>query len=69
MVRVADGELVASSDGDWIDQLPSFSPDGRYLAFSSSRDGDTELYVMATRGGPATRLTRSPGADWLPRWQ
>jgi Tol biopolymer transport system component len=68
VVRIPGGELVASSDGDWIDQMPAFSPDGRYLAFSSSRDGDTELYAMATDGGPATRLTRAPGADWLPRW-
>jgi TolB protein len=50
------------------DDGPVWSPDGAHLAFVSTRDGDADLYVARADGSAPTRLTRSPGADWLPRW-
>lgn len=37
--------------------LPSLSPDGEWLAFSSSEEGNTEVYLMPAEGGEATRMT------------
>ncbi len=37
--------------------LPVFSPDGSQLAFSSSRAGNWDVYVMASSGGRPRRLT------------
>ena len=45
-----------------------WSPDGEHVAFVSSREGDAEIYRMNKDGSCPARLTRSPGADWLPRW-
>lgn len=56
------------SHGEPVDAGPAWSPDGRYLAFYSSRAGDADLYLMRADGSGVTRLTRTPGADWLPRW-
>lgn len=70
-IRVAElrtGARRALTDGRSASSDPAWSPDGRYLAFTSDRDGDGELYLMRADGGKATRLTRSKGADWLPRW-
>ncbi|HEX2187949.1 MAG TPA: hypothetical protein VHG51_03575 [Longimicrobiaceae bacterium] len=70
-IRVADvagGGTTEVSDGRGRDGTPVWSPDGRYLAFTSDRDGDPELYLMRADGTGVTRLTRAPGADWLPRW-
>ncbi len=36
---------------------PHFSPDGKWVAFSSSRYGDYDVFVIPTEGGEAKRLT------------
>jgi TolB protein len=56
------------TDGAGNDAMPAWSPDARYIAFVSERSGDPELYLARADGTGATRLTRSPGPDWLPRW-
>lgn len=62
------GEPVALTDGRSIDDQPAWSPDGKYLVFASDRTGDVELFLMRADGSGQTQLTRSRGADWLPRW-
>jgi dipeptidyl aminopeptidase/acylaminoacyl peptidase len=52
------------------DTQPAFSPDGRWIAFVSKRDGDeaSQIYVIPVDGGEAQRVTRVPtGAD-APKW-
>lgn len=50
------------------DDTPVWSPDGRYLAFTSTRDGDAELYLARADGSRPTRLTRARGPDFDPVW-
>lgn len=40
---------------------PAFSPDGRWLAFAA-RDAGTDIYAMASGGGPPLRLTTQGAA-------
>ncbi|GEM_PF-558319 len=47
---------------------PRVSPDGRQIAFVSSRDGNAEIYVMTADGGDPQRVTVSAGDDTSPRW-
>ena len=49
---------------DW----PSISPDGKQVAFSSSRDGNYDLYVLQRESSEVTRLTTVEGLDMRPRW-
>ncbi len=65
--EVASGALTRLTDGAWDDQLPALSPDGKWIAFVSSRDGNAEVYAMP-RGGMPGRVTFEPTADWKPLW-
>ncbi|HEY1087069.1 MAG TPA: hypothetical protein VGE37_05215 [Archangium sp.] len=65
---VESGALTQLTDGAWDDQLPALSPDGKWIAFVSSRDGNAELYVMPRAGGTAQRVTFDPASDWKPAW-
>lgn len=46
----------------------SWSPDGARIAFSSSKDGNPEIYVMDRDGSDVQRLTDHPGIDVSPTW-
>jgi Tol biopolymer transport system component len=56
------------------DQQPAWSPDGRRIAFTSTRDhrGDGneswDVYVMDSNGGNVHRLTDDFGPDMRPAW-
>ncbi|HEX2166299.1 MAG TPA: hypothetical protein VHG09_03580, partial [Longimicrobiales bacterium] len=47
---------------------PSFSPDGRWIAFSAQYGGNTDVYVVASAGGAPRRLTWHPGNDGVQGW-
>ncbi len=51
-----------------LDADPTWSPDGRWIAFTSYEAGRPDVWVMAADGSQRSRLTRDPHAAWLPRW-
>jgi serine/threonine protein kinase len=48
---------------------PAFSPDGQWIAFTSTRDQDPEIYIMTTNGSGQQNLTHSTSRDFQPDWQ
>jgi Tol biopolymer transport system component len=48
---------------------PTWSPDSQYIAFTSQRDGNDEIYVMTSTGQLQTNLSDHPGKDMFPAWQ
>ena len=48
---------------------PAFSSDGRYIAFTSTRDQNPEIYIMTANGADETNITNRPGVDMQPDWQ
>jgi tricorn protease len=51
-----------------VESDPQFSPDGKWIAFTSNRSGNPDVYVMPTEGGDPRRLTWHPGADQARGW-
>jgi tricorn protease len=50
------------------DMYPRFSPDGKWLAFSSNRYGNNDVFVVPSTGGASQRLTFHSGADDVVGW-
>ena len=63
-VSNADGSnLRQLTTEDGYDAEATFSPAGDRIVFTSTRDGDLELYSMAPDGSDVVRLTDRPGYD------
>ena len=45
-----------------------FSPDGKWLAFSSTEEGHSEIYVISSEGGPCKRLTYFGSDSYVVGW-
>ena len=48
---------------------PTFSPDGRFIAYSSDKSGNFDIWVRRPMGGgDAVQITKDPAHDWQPDW-
>jgi tricorn protease len=50
------------------DAYPRFSPDGKWIAFSSDRYGNNDVFIVEAAGGTPQRLTFHPGGDDVVGW-
>ena len=67
----ADGSCLTQLTTHFTDDSdPSWSPDGRRIAFTSDRDpgGDTDIYVIDADGSNLTRLITHRASDSKPAW-
>jgi Tol biopolymer transport system component len=64
----ADGSNVRQiTSGSFLDQRPTFSPDGKYIAFVSNRTSKWwRIFVVPTDGSTAPRVLQSKGWGYRP---
>lgn len=73
---VASGEKTQLTSGEFDHGGPTWSPDGRWVAYSSNRTGtrmgdpdqsnNSDVFVVPADGGPERRLTTNAGPDSRP---
>ncbi|MBO0725116.1 MAG: PD40 domain-containing protein [Blastocatellia bacterium] len=51
-----------------LESEPSWSPDGRMIAYSSDRSGNLDIWVRPVGEGNPIRVTTSDAHDWQPDW-
>jgi tricorn protease len=68
IVDKAGGDARRLTSTPAVEGDPQFSPDGRWLAFTSNRSGNRDVYVLAAEGGDPRRLTWHPGNDDARGW-
>jgi tricorn protease-like protein len=57
----------------FLDQFPTWSPDGKRIAFTRKNTGSGDIYTIAAGGGDLKQLTSTPNiedeAEWSPNGQ
>jgi dipeptidyl aminopeptidase/acylaminoacyl peptidase len=68
-VEYSDGTVVNVTNHPAEDGYPDLSPDGRKIAFASTRGGGpSHIYVMNVDGSDVAQLTDAPSGDTWPVW-
>lgn len=50
------------------DAYPRWSPDGHWIAFSSNREGNYDIFLIPARGGEARQITFHSASDIVTDW-
>ncbi|MCE5233929.1 MAG: S9 family peptidase [Mizugakiibacter sp.] len=73
---IASGKATLLTPGAHDEQLPAWSPDGKWIAYVTKRGADPDrhlnydIYVIAAQAGAQERqLTTFPGSDLDPYWE
>ena len=63
----ASAETRQITFGEGSNESPSYSPNGRHLAFTSTRAGKTQVFTIGRDGKGVRQVTRA-GNNYTPDW-
>ncbi|MDR1989631.1 MAG: hypothetical protein LBQ09_05310 [Acidobacteriaceae bacterium] len=67
VVELATGAVRQLTFGEGTNESPAFAPNGRHIAFASTRTGKFQIYTLARDGKDLKQITRT-GANYQPNW-
>lgn len=68
LMPVSGGKPLQLTRSPKADHSPRWSPDGKQIAFISSRDGVANIYLIRVNGGEAKKVTSSQTDLYSPLW-
>ena len=68
VAEVATGRSRQLTGGPGADRQPRWSPDGKTLAFISTRDSGAQVWVLPIAGGDARKVSHLPDGAGDPVW-
>ncbi|MHB1313030.1 MAG: S41 family peptidase [Gemmatimonadaceae bacterium] len=68
VVARTGGEARRITSTPAVESDPQFSPDGKWIAFTSNRAGTPAVYLVSAAGGEPTRLTWHPAPAFARGW-
>ncbi|HBU69550.1 MAG TPA: hypothetical protein DEE98_04105 [Elusimicrobia bacterium] len=63
------GEITRLTQNEGDNENPSWSADGRFIVYSSSRAGGSGLYIIGADGSGRRALEKMAGRSYMPDWQ
>ncbi|HYK34452.1 winged helix-turn-helix domain-containing protein [Alloacidobacterium sp.] len=60
--------LTRLTSDDGLQTGATWSPDGRFIAYSSDRGGKYEIWIQQISGGDPIQITKGPEQNWMPDW-
>jgi TolB protein len=67
VLDLASGQVRQLTSGEGTNESPAWSPNGRHLAFTSTRSGKTQVFVIDRVGKNLKQITRD-GNNYQPDW-
>ena len=67
-IDVDGSNRVQLTENQGDNEAPSWSPDGSLIAFNSTREGRSKIYIMTSFGTDQRRLISMPGEQTNPKW-
>ena len=66
---IEGGQAKLIAGGMSFDSQPRFSPDGKWIAFLSDREGTENVWIMRSDGTGAKQVSKDPNSDFTsPSW-
>jgi len=68
LYEISGGKISQLTFDSGSNESPSFSPDGRFIVFCSTRNKKKEIFVMFVDGSLQYRLFEMKGHSFMPHW-
>ena len=67
-IRETDGGVRQLTDTPWKETAPAWSPAGTWIAYAADQHGSWDIWVIASTGGTAVRVTSQAADELQPSW-